>query len=528
LAPQLSLPEIVVPPPSQTVPKGAASANFTLSDVIVSGATVYPPSVFKDIYGGSIGKSVSVAELYSWAAQITDRYRKDGYLLSQAVIPAQHIRGGVIRIQVIEGFVGQVRIQGPSNRLLHEYADRLTQSQPLNSRDLERYLLLANDLPGYTVHVVLSPSKTVPGASDLTLVSTHKLEDFQVSVDNQGTEYIGPWEGTAVASLNDALGHGERLSVRVSTTPSIHELQLFGISASVPLNAEGLSLLVDASRTRARPGFTLAQFYPHTQGDTATVNLQKMLIRSRAQTLSLTGGLTYEDSISVLTPPGAALPPSSNDKLWVVRFGPNYSLTDAYGGRNDMSLQISHGLKIDNASNPDRPNPSKPHGRSDFTKFTASLSRLQAITGPYAVLAAVTGQVTPSQSLLSAEQFGVGGAQFGRGYDPSELTGDDGVAAKIEAQATYGLSYYRLQTAQFFAFYDTGYVRSRYPFSINADTESHATLASTGGGVRLALRGGYLTSFEIAKPLTRPPAIYVGHLGDPKAPRFYFSFIASF
>ena len=527
-SPQLNFPEIVVPPPSQAVPKGAAGAQFALSDVIISGATVYPSSAFRALYADSIGKSVSVADLYAWADKITERYRKDGYILSKAVVPAQHIRGGVIRLQVIEGFLGQVKIQGATTPLLREYADELAQSRPLNTRDLERYLLLANDLPGYSVRAVLSPSASVPGASDLTLVSTHKLVDTQFSVDNQGTFYIGPWEGTAVASLNDAFGHGERLTARMSTTPSIRELQLFGVTATIPIDAHGLSLIVDANRTRARPGYTLSQFKPHTQGDAVTVSLQKTLIRSRAQTLSVTGGLNYEDSVSVLTPPGADTAPSSNDKLWVLRFGSSYSLTDSYGGRNDATVQVSHGLRMANASRPQRANISKKFGRTDFTKLTATVSRLQAITGPYAVLGAVTGQVTPGQSLLSAEQFGVGGAAFGRGYDPSELTGDNGVAAKLEFQATYGLAYYRLQTAQFFAFYDAGYVRSRYPFSINADTQSHATLASTGGGVRLALKGGYLTTFEIAKPLTRPPAIFVGHLGDPKAPRFYFSFIASF
>ena len=527
-APQLSLPEIVVPPPSQTVPKGATGAKFTLNDVIISGATVYPPSLFKSLYSGSIGKPVSVADLYAWAERISERYRKDGYILSKAVVPAQHIRGGVIRLQVIEGFLGQVKIQGATTPRLREYADQLTQSRPLNTKDLERYLLFANDLPGYSVRAVLSPSTTVPGASDLTLVSTHKLVDVQVAVDNQGTAYIGPWEGTVVASLNDAFGHGERLTARMSSTPSIRELQLFGVTATIPLDAHGLNLIVDASRIRARPGYTLSPFKPHTQGDAVTVSLQKVLIRSRAQTLSVSGGLNYEDSVSVLTPPGADAAPSSNDKLWVLRFGGSYSLTDSYGGRNDMSVQLSHGLRMANASRPERANISKKFGRTDFTKLTATASRLQAITGPFAVLAAVTGQVTPGQSLLSAEQFGVGGAAFGRGYDPSELTGDNGVAAKLEFQATYGLSFHRLQTAQFFSFYDTGYVRSRYPFSLNRGSQSHATLASLGGGVRLALRGGYLTTFEIAKPLTRPPAIFVGHLSDPNAPRFYFSFIASF
>ena len=528
-APQFTMPEINVPPPTQTVPRGAATARFVVSDVIVSGSTIYGPEAFKSIYGGSLGKNVSVAELYAWADQITERYRRDGYLLSRAVVPAQHITGGVVRLQVVEGFLGNVTIQGASDHLMREYADQLLASRPLNSKDLERCLLLANDLPGYTVRAVLSPSATVPGASDLTLISTHKLFDVQFSVDNQGTFYIGPWETTVVGTLNDALGFGERLSEHISTTPEIRELVLVGVDGSVPLNAHGLTLAADLSETKARPGYTLSQFQPHTTGDSVLVSLQQNLIRSRAQNLSISAGMNYEDAISILTPPGPNDAPSSNDKLWVVRLGASYNLTNAWGGRNDVSVQLSHGLKIANASRPNRLNISKPFGRTDFSKITVTASRLQQIRGPYAVLAAVTAQSALGESLLSAEQFGVGGGAFGRGYDPSELTGDNGIAGKLEFQATYGLNFHRLQTAQFFGFYDAGYVRSRYPFGLpDGDLQTHATLASLGGGVRLAIRGGYQSMFEIAKPLTRPPAIFVGHLSDAKAPRFYFSFIASF
>lgn len=44
---------------------------------------------------------------------------------------------------------------------------------------------------------------------------------------------------------------------------------------------------------------------------------------------------------------------------------------------------------------------------------------------------AATAQTSFGQSLLSPKQFGVGGSQFGRGYDPSEITGDSGVAGKV-------------------------------------------------------------------------------------------------
>ena len=39
--------------------------------------------------------------------------------------------------------------------------------------------------------------------------------------------------------------------------------------------------------------------------------------------------------------------------------------------------------------------------------------------------------------LVSAEEFGAGGARYGRAYDYSEISGDDGAAAAIELRHTW-------------------------------------------------------------------------------------------
>ena len=40
------------------------------------------------------------------------------------------------------------------------------------------------------------------------------------------------------------------------------------------------------------------------------------------------------------------------------------------------------------------------------------------------------GQLT-NDRLVSSEKFSIGGSQFGRGYDFSEITGETGVASSI-------------------------------------------------------------------------------------------------
>ena len=59
-------------------------------------------------------------------------------------------------------------------------------------------------------------------------------------------------------------------------------------------------------------------------------------------------------------------------------------------------------------------NLSRNDGRSDFTKATLWLSRIQGIGSNFGLQASLFGQWS-AQPLLSSEEFAVGGTSFGRG-----------------------------------------------------------------------------------------------------------------
>jgi hemolysin activation/secretion protein len=111
-----------------------------------------------------------------------------------------------------------VTVQGDTSPVLVAYGEKLRASRPLKADDLERYLLLANELPGVTVRSVLEPSANVPGASNLTLVAVEKPVDATFELDNRGTRYVGPWQGYTSVGFNDLLGYNERTAFRYATT----------------------------------------------------------------------------------------------------------------------------------------------------------------------------------------------------------------------------------------------------------------------------------------------------------------------
>lgn len=118
-----------------------------------------------------------------------------------------------------------------------------------------------------------------------------------------------------------------------------------------------------------------------------------------------------------------------------------------------------------------------------------------------------------SNALLSSEEFSVGGIGLGRGYDPSEITGDEGVAAKVELQWNDPVKVTSkfLDSYQLFGFYDVGKV-----WNDDATTASQKvdSLASVGAGIRLDLAYDVDAGVGVAVPLTRERQTSGDH--DPK------------
>ena len=135
-------------------------------------------------------------------------------------------------------------------------------------------------------------------------------------------------------------------------------------------------------------------------------------------------------------------------------------------------------------------------------KITGDLSRTQHLGGGVSLFLAATGQYASTQ-LLASEEFFYGGPGFGRAYDPSEITGDHGVAALAELRFTGQPDIPILNFYQLYGFWDFGAT-----FDIDAGAQpSRRTGSSAGLGVRFGVTD-YATGYiEVAKPMTRPVAL---------------------
>lgn len=531
-APDISVPDI----PGATPPATAEQIRFRLTRLVVEGASVYSEDELKPLYADALGKVVSLAVIYRIADAITAKYRSDGYVLSRAVVPAQRIDEGVVRIRVVEGFVNGIVIQGRDNPMIRAYAEGVRRSRPLSAAALERYLLLINDLPGVRARGVLTPSVGVLGGSDLTIITAYKAAEYSLDSDNRGSEYVGSLQAFAGAALNDLTGRSDRVEGRFVTTPvEPEELRYGELAYTLPIGADGLKLSLLVNANESLPGSTLNSDLLKTEasGSSAALRLSYPMLRSRGENLVVDGSFGVRQAVvdQYALPTHTRLISSYEDRIRAVRAGASYDIVDPWGGSNFVRVELSRGLPILDASEDGAAvDVSRPGGRTEFTKLTIDAFRLQdlgVIAEGLQLLVAASGGWAFGDQLLASEQFGVGGAPYGRGYDPSELTGDYGAAGKFELQYSFRIDRDPAWPGlQAYGFYDFGAVVSEDPVALNQSHGTH-TLASAGFGLRSRLTDWASASLEVAKPLTRGVAADADS-SDPKATRLYFGLSARF
>lgn len=525
------MPNLQVPTPKVEVknaatavaPAGAENMMLTLNAVDVAGMTAYATPEIEGVYADKIGQKISLADVYGIAAALTNKYRNDGYILSQVVVPPQTIDGGRVKLQVIEGVIGQITVEGAANdrerALIEAYADRARVSTPMNVADLEQAILIINDVAGVSARSILSPSATDTGAADLRIVLEHKLYDGLVSLDNYGSRYLGQYEATGALAFNSLLGLSERIGIQAVYAPGrdLDKELLYGdLNYSMPVGPWGTKIELMGALTSTDPGHTLKEFDINGRSAFLSAKVDQPIIRTRQLNWGMYAALDGRN-----TDTDSNLEATRVDNIRALRIGSELDFMDTIfgAGYNTLNVELSKGLNILGASEQGDDNLSRASGDPEFTKVEVEYQRLQRLTNKTNLLVGVKGQKA-TDALLSSEEFGVGGPGYGRGYDPSEIVGDHGVAAKAELQVNNPWAWNLVDSYQMYGFVDAGRV-----WNIDATTsaDKKISLASTGLGMRATFPAQTQAGFYIALPLNRD----VESMGSQSA-RFYFNLAQPF
>jgi hemolysin activation/secretion protein len=488
--------------PQQQAPAANAAAQgvtFTVTSVVFEGNTVVGSAALQGIAAGYVNRPISLNDANELAAKVTAAYRDAGYVLSRAVVPAQNVTGGTLHIRIIEGSIDKVKIQGDAGGArpyLEAYGAKIAATHPLTAKVMERELLLASDLAGMNVRSILTASPTTPGAADLTLVVEPKKVDAFVGADNHGSRYLGRYEIQAGVFFNDVFGTGGRLGLNGVITPDAGpDLAYGGVSFDQPLGTDGLRSFSAFSYAATQPGSVLRPLGSKGSALNASTALSYPFIRSRDFNLQGSVGFAYHDVRSW----NAAVNPLFSDHTRDLSATLYMNALDNWGGYTTLSGTITQGIGIFGATRAGDPNKSRTGASGDFTRGNFDFTHEQPLNDRLSVMLGASGQTSFGKALLASEQFSLGGDMFDRGFDPSEVTGDSGIAGRVEPRFAIADKVAILSDLSLFGFVEGGEVWQSQAIAGVPDSQS---LASAGAGLRFFVGDHVNAELEWAHPLS--------------------------
>ena len=523
-----------LPTPAPAVPSPTPPVNVTVRSVTVTGAVTIPAAELRARVARLAGPSVPLARIEAARIDLLNQFRSAGYPLT--TVTASLDAAGNLRFVVVEARIVAVKLDGdigPAGVQVLRFLNHLTELQAVDTGSLERWLLLANDVPGVTVRAVLRPSATDPGALTLVAQVSRQPVSAEGSVDNRGYRLTGPVEYLAIVDLNSFTQFGEKTELSEFHTDG--NTQNFGVaSEEFFVGGSGLKLRLYAGYGISHPsGFLRAIGYT---GATAVggVSASYPVIRSREQTLNVSAYLDVEQSVvQTMTSTGV---PESEDDLQVGRLGADYVLQDLLAGNsrpalNSASFRLSQGLSFLGGTSSGSRTATRLNERTDFTKVSGELVRTQTLFSPLpdasvALKLLLTGQGS-GDVLPPVEKFSLGGSEFTRGFYSGQATGDSALAATVELQLntrydTVVLGRPVALSAQWYLFYDWGEAWQ------NQSIDPNFRLSSEGLGARFNLTRYLELDVEGVKRNTRLPEGTSSAVKPIKADAAYWRVLARF
>lgn len=427
------------------VPKGAEKLEVTVGDVEVEGTFEEFEAQTRTLIAALKGKRVKVPAFYSVAAAIERLYQEAGYIFVRVVIPPQKVvDGSKLRLVVLDGFVESVDVTtlpAATQRAVLARLQPLIGTRRVKASEVERRLLLADDVPGLTLRSALSAGK-LPGGTLLTINGEQKFVSGTISVDNGQSMPLGIYAGNSQVSFNNLLGLAEQVyfSAGAPADPRLTFLsvrRVFGAGAVIPIGIDGLEFNPEIIVSQSEPMLGELPF-----GALRTVsNLQRQsyrlsypVIRSRFANLRVFGSFHAVDSKQEAPDFGVDL---YREHLRVLRAGVTGDMQLAWQASTRFAVTFSKGVDWLGASKRDDIFTtgvplSRLLANPQFDKLEAEFSYLQALPLGFTATAIARGQYAFNNGMPTAEQFDLTGPAGLSGFLPGSLAGDNGYAVRGE------------------------------------------------------------------------------------------------
>lgn len=435
-------PEPVSAPPE---PVPSDPLHFTISRFQIEGNTLVDSARLQQAVLAFIGAGRDFESIQNAVSAIYEAYAGAGYQTVKVVIPEQSVQDGVVRIQIVESALEQLRVQG--NKYFSEA--NIMRSLPAagvghvpDAKAIGENLRLANESFAKQTQITFRPLEQEGRAEGVVRVVDRDPKRYFAMLDNTGTALTGRYRLGLVFQHANLFDLDDQMTLLYQTSPTKpSQVSILNVQYRLPLYEHGAFVEIGAGYSNVDSGTinTAAGNYTVSgSGSSLTWHVIKLLAKSG--NLDQRINLGFENrrfhnnvkfvGIANSLVPGIELHPLSlsyqantqgealswNAAVTLVRNIPLGNSPNDPGGKAAFKLGGQR-----SGANPDY----------TVLRYNAALNINTEEEWLFRV--SLNGQMS-RDALVAGEQFGAGGAESVRGFDEREVSNDSGYRISLEAQ----------------------------------------------------------------------------------------------
>ena len=408
----------------------AAQPRMVLRELAFSGNTVIATAQLTAVASPFLGHALTDADLQALVQRLTAVYLQAGFSTSRAMLPDQDLQDGVLRIELIEGFLEKIVVNGARALDPAYIAQRLQVglTTPLNVAVLNANLRLLMQERGVAdLSAELAPGTQAGGAVLVVKVAEAARYTAGLRVANDRAPAVGGTRGAFEGRAHNIFGRGDQLDLAVGLASGLNDVDF---RVNLPWSARGPALSLRYFRAVSQlVEEQFEVFGAETRSSAVDLGLSQSLWQDAQGQLKLSFNLVGKHSESTLLGlPFSFSPGVENGKadVRVARLGLQWQQRfkrDSLSARAVWSAGIGAlGATVHGDDLPD----------SQFHSGYLSLQWLHTF-GPRAGSLYARGEAQISNDgLLPLEKFSLGGVNSVRGYRRSRFVRDEAWSASLE------------------------------------------------------------------------------------------------
>ena len=410
-------------------------AAFAIKSFEVFGNSIFPADRIEGTTNPFIGTDRTAADVEKARDALEKLYHDAGYPAVLVNIPEQTVKDGMVRLQVIESRIGQVRVSGNRYYTREKVMADLPSFTPgkvLYLPQVQQEIGRVNANRDIKVEPAMILGKEA-GTIDVAL----KVEDRlplhgYVELNNRASHDTSELRANAMIRYDNLWQKDHSLALQYQTSPQNgKEVEMVSGSYVLPAPWEKdrqmafYGIWSDSDRAFGE-GFRMIG-----KGKILGMRYVVPLAPYKLYVHNVTLGLDYKDFKEVL---GFAADTGTATHTPVTYLPLNFSYSasfqDAWGGTTQFSAGLNlsfRGLVADQREFENK----RYKGMANYLFATAGIQRNQKLPWGMGLFAKIDGQLA-DQPLIANEQYVAGGMESVRGYKEVESAGDDAIHGTLE------------------------------------------------------------------------------------------------